>query len=221
MNTKLILDFLQQLQANNNKAWMDLHKPIYQQARTELLSIAAFLIQETAKFDPAIASLEPKDCIFRINRDIRFSKDKTLYKTYMGLFLAKEGKNSKYAGYYLHLAPQDQSFIAGGLYQPAPEVLHKVRQEIDYNGSKLASVVADSSFKKFFKGLQEEEKLQRPPKGYSADHTHIEWLKLKSFTVIHPVTDSQVIQKDFMAYVLRAFQAMQPLNQFLNAAIEE
>src|SRR4051812_14452692 len=98
MDTNYILDFLKQLQANNNKAWMDAHKQAYQQARTDLINITDYLIKGTAGFDQAIATLEPKNCIFRINRDIRFSKDKTPYKSNMGLYLAKGGRNSGYAG---------------------------------------------------------------------------------------------------------------------------
>jgi uncharacterized protein (TIGR02453 family) len=219
VDTSSILEFLKKLQVNNNKAWMDLHKSLYQEVRTELLSIADFLIQKTATFDPPIGSLQAKNCIFRINRDIRFSKDKTLYKTYMGLFLAKEGKNSRYAGYYLHLAPNDQSFIAGGLYEPTAPVLNSIRQEIDYNSNKLNALLSEENFKKLFGGLQ-GEKLQRPPKGYFADHPYIEWLKLKSFTVSHPVKDIQVAQKGFVDYIFHVFEVIHPLNEFLNAVID-
>jgi uncharacterized protein (TIGR02453 family) len=218
VNTLHILDFLKQLQANNNKAWMDAHKQAYQQARNELINIADYLIKSTAYFDQDIAPLEPKDCIFRINRDIRFSKDKTPYKSNMGLYLAKGGRQSGYAGYYLHLEPQDRSFIAGGLHQPETEVLQKIRQEIDYNAAAIEDILAKPQFKKLFGSLQGEQ-LQRPPKGYQADHPYIEWIKLKSFIVMHPVKDSQVTKQDFLEYILTIFQAMYPLNQFLNTSL--
>ena len=219
MDTSQILDFLTQLQANNHKAWMDEHKPAYQQARNSLIEIADCLIQGLGASDANIKHLVPKSCVFRINRDIRFSKDKTPYKTFMGLFLSKEGRKSDYAGYYLHLAPYNQSFIAGGMYQPVPAILKQVRQEIDYNAKALCDILQEANFKKLFGSLQGET-LQRPPKGYAADHPYIEWLKLKSFIVTHPVQDSEVLKNSFVDYVLATFQAMQPLNQFLNTALD-
>jgi uncharacterized protein (TIGR02453 family) len=138
----------------------------------------------------------------------------------MGLYLAKGGRNGGYAGYYLHLEPENKSFIAGGLYQPETEALQKIRQEIDYNGDTIEGIVAESQFQKLFGSLQ-GEKLQRPPKGYQADNPHIELLKLKSFTVVHPVEDSEVIKQHFLEEVLSVFQAIKPLNQFLNAALED
>ena len=220
MNTASILQFLAQLEQNNNKAWMDMHKAEYQVARETLLEITDHFIKELSKIDADIASLTPKDCIFRINRDIRFTKDKSPYKINMGAYLTKGGKNGGYAGYYLHLQPHDQSFIAGGLYQPMPDALKQVRQEIDYNGDKLEAILSDKNFKEMFSSLQ-GECLQRPPKGYHPDHTYIDWLKLKSFTVMHPISDKKVIGPDFTKQVLEGFKLLTPLNQFFNAALAQ
>jgi len=219
MDIAQILACLEQLQENNNKPWMDMHKPAYQQARNTVLAIADCLIKGLTTSEPALGQLLPKDCVFRINRDIRFSKDKTPYKSYMGLYIAQGGKKSDYAGYYLHIAPHDQSFIAGGLYQPEPAVLKQVRQEIDYNAVALSNILDEPRFKKLFGDLQ-GEKLQRAPKDYPTHHPHIEWLKLKSFTALHLLTDSKVIQPGFVDHTLATFQALQPLNQFLNTALE-
>jgi uncharacterized protein (TIGR02453 family) len=220
MNTRLILDFIQQLQLNNHKAWMDSHQALYHAARKELIAIADFLIKNTATFDLTIANLQPKDIIFRINRDIRFSKDKQPYKSYMGLFLAQGGKKSDYAGYYLHLSPGNQSFIAGGLFEPTSATLHKVRQEIDYHGKELAQILTSPQLQQLFGNLQ-GEKLQRPPKGYTADNPHIEWLKYKSLIVMHPLQDHQITQPNFLNKVVLAFQTIQPLNQFFNRALDD
>ena len=138
----------------------------------------------------------------------------------MGIYLAKGGRHSGYAGYYLHIEPQDRSFIGGGLYQPEPAALKRIRQEIDYNADALRHILAELPFKELFSGLQ-GEKLQRPPQGYGADHPQIELLKLKSFTVMHPVKDSTVTQKRFLDHTLEVFQAMLPLNQFLNTALDD
>ncbi len=219
MNLQQILVFLAALKENKNKAWMEAHQGDYHQARDTFVSIAGFLIKELAPLDKSIADLEPKRCVFRINRDIRFSKDKSPYKINMGAYLTKGGRNSGYAGYYLHLEPHGQSFVAGGIYQPTTDALKKIRQEIDYNGDGLESIVNTPHFKKLFGDLQ-GEKLKRPPKGYDLDHPQIEQLKMKSFLAMYYVKDHVVTQKDFLPRVLDAFQALTPLNQFLNTAID-
>ena len=219
MDLQHILNFLVALQRNNNKAWMEENQVDYQKARNTFIDITDFLIKGMASLDKHVADLEPKRCIFRINRDIRFSKDKSPYKANMGAYLAKGGRNNGYAGYYLHLAPNDQSFIAGGIYQPTADVLKKIRQEIDYNGDDLDAAVNTAHFKKLFGSLQ-GEKLKRPPKGYDIDHPQIEWLKMKSFLATCSVKDSVVVKKGFLPQVLTTFQALVPLNQFLNTAID-
>jgi uncharacterized protein (TIGR02453 family) len=198
---------------------MDTHKAAYQQARKTLLALTEQLIQKMGKLDPSLASLKPADCIFRINRDIRFSKDKSPYKTNMGISIAQGGKNGIYAGYYLHLQPHNQSFVGGGLYQPTPEILKNVRQEIDYNGADLEAIMSTKKFKDLFRSLQ-GEKLQRPPKGYDESNPYSEWLKMKSFIAMHPLTDTTVLQPTFVEEVIQNFQALSPLIQFLNRAMD-
>lgn len=213
-----ILDFLAALKENNNKAWMEANQADYQQARNTLVGVADFLIKGMGPLDESIADLEPRRCIFRINRDVRFSKDKSPYKTNMGAYLTKGGRNSGYAGYYLHLEPHGRSFIAGGIYQPASDALKKIRQEVDYNGDDLITIINAPRFRKLFGDLQ-GEKLKRPPQGYDADHPQIEWLKMKSFLAMCPTQDSVVTQQNFLSHVLEIFQAIIPLNKFLNTAI--
>ena len=215
-----MLTFLGQLQANNHKAWMDANKADCQQARSTLLDVAEHLIKHMGSLDPDVASLTPQSCIFRINRDIRFSKHKAPYKSNMGIYLAKGGRHSGYAGYYLHLEPDNRSFIGGGLYQPEPAALKRIRQEIDYQAADLNQILAEPRFKALFGPLQ-GEKLQRPPQGYSEDHPQIALLKLKSFTAVHPITDQAVTQDDFLPYTLEAFRVMMPLVRFLNTALED
>lgn len=219
MRTAPILEFLKQLQENNNKTWMDAHKPDYQAAREALLEITDQLIKGLGKVDASVASLTPKDCIFRINRDIRFTKDKSPYKINMGAYLTKGGKKGGYAGYYLHLQPHDQSFVAGGMYQPMPDALKQIRQEIDYNGDKLEAIVSSKKFKDSFGSLHGEG-LQRPPKGYDVHHKYIDWIKLKSFAVMHPFSDQAVLQPDFITQIIEHFKILVPLNHFFNAALD-
>ncbi|XWN34867.1 MAG: DUF2461 domain-containing protein [Roseivirga sp.] len=197
---------------------MDAQQEEYQQARKTFIHVTDFLIKGMGPWEASVAHLEPKQCIFRINRDVRFSKDKAPYKTNMGAYLAKEGRHGGYAGYYLHLEPHDQSFIAGGMYCPAADALKQIRQEIDYNAAELLTVLQAPRFKALF-GYLQGESLKRMPQGYEEAHPQAALLKMKSFIAMHPIKDSVVTQKDFLSYVLEVFQAIIPLNKFLNMAI--
>lgn len=212
------LAFLEKIKHNNNKMWMQENKPAYQVAREEFIDFTREVIQELSRIDDEIAELDPKKCIFRINRDIRFSKDKSLYKTNFGMFLAAGGKKSGQAGYYFHLEPGDNSFIAGGLYAPDNEKLAKVRQEIDYNPEPLKKISEKKIFKNLFDAIQGDT-LKRPPKGYPDTHPNIELLKLKSIIVIHHVTDQEIINWSSPAQCVAVFSEIKPLNDYLNVAI--
>ena len=142
MNTSLILTFLQQLESHNSKEWMDDHRAQYQTARQSFIDLTTHLLEKLSVDDEGLQGLDPKKCIFRINRDIRFSKDKSPYKNNFGAAMAEGGRNSGNPVYYLHVQPQNESFIAGGLYQPSSDVLSKVRQEIDYNASELKTITS-------------------------------------------------------------------------------
>ncbi|MBT30285.1 MAG: TIGR02453 family protein [Thalassobius sp.] len=216
---KNILSFLSALQENNNKEWMDANKPEYQAARKTFMSFVTELIQKTAAFDPTITGLLAKDCVFRINRDIRFSNDKRPYKTNMGAFIASGGKKTKGAGYYIHLQPEN-CFIGGGIYMPAAPELAKIRQEIDYNAPSLIEILSEDKFKNTF-GEMDGDKLKTAPKGYPKDHPHIELLRLKSFTVFTKVPESEVTQEAFLDNVAAKFKVMYPFNNFLNTAVAE
>ncbi|UZR94939.1 DUF2461 domain-containing protein [Chondrinema litorale] len=216
---KNILSFLSALQENNNKEWMDENRPEYQAARKIFISFVTELIQKTAAFDPTITGLLAKDCIFRINRDIRFSNDKRPYKTNMGAFIASGGKKTKGAGYYVHIQPGN-CFIGGGIYMPAAPELAKIRQEIDYNAPSLIEVLSEEKFKNTFDEM-DGDRLKTAPKGYPKDHPHIELLRLKSFTVFTKVPESEVTEDAFLNNVAAKFQVMYPFNNFLNTAVAE
>lgn len=218
MNLQQILSFLAALKRNNNRAWMETHKTDYQLVRNMFIDAVDYLIVRMEHLDKSVVGLESRRCIFRINRDIRFSQDKSPYKTNMGAYLAKGGRNGGYAGYYLHIEPQDRSFIAGGIYQPTADVLKKIRQEIDYNADALLAIMHAPRFKKLLRGLQ-GEKLKRVPKGYDAIHPQAELLKMKSFLVMHPIQDSTITQEEFLDHILEIFQEIVPFNKFLNTAI--
>jgi len=217
-NTQDILSFLKQLKQNNQKEWMAEHKSVYLDQREAYLSLLKTVIEGISEFDSSVRGLEPKDCIFRINRDIRFSKDKTLYKTHFGAYMASGGRKSMLPGYYLHLEPGDKSFLASGMYRPPSDLLKKVRQEIDYNGKKLTDIVESTAWKKKY-GQLKGERLIKAPKGYSTDHPLIEYLQLKSYMAVLPVDDKKVSTPGFSKYTVGTYKNMSPLVAFLNTAI--
>jgi len=214
------LKFLKDLKKNNDKSWFDANRKNYESAKADIYSFVDNLIQAISKFDPSVENLKAKDCVFRINRDIRFSKDKSPYKTNMGAYISKGGKKASTAGYYFHCEP-GQSFAAGGFYVPMPPELAAIRQEIDYNFSEWKKIVENKSFKKSFpKGVDGIEVLSRPPKGYAEDNPAIEYLKMKSFIVTHPFTDKEIQDKALIKEVAKIFQTMKPMLDFLNKAVE-
>lgn len=221
MMQKGTLQFLKELAKHNHKEWLDANRPQYESARINFTELIAFCIQQHGKKDPSIATLTAKECLFRINRDIRFSKDKSPYKTNFGASLKPGGKKSKLAGYYIHIEPGGKSFVGGGMYMPEPGDVQKVRQEIDYNWEEFAGILENRSFVKVFGSLEkwDEITLAREPKGYDKNNPAIEWLKLKSWVATAAVTDQQITRPDFPKTILQAFSALQPLLDFLNRAV--
>lgn len=212
------LKFIKDLKKNNNKPWFDANRKRYEDAKADYVGFIETLIGSIAKFDPAVASLKAKDCIFRINRDIRFSKDKSPYKTNMGAYINPGGKKVNTPGYYFHCEP-GQNFAAGGLYIPDPAVLAKVRQEIDYNYDEWEKILSNKSFKKYFDKVDGIEVLSRPPKGYTDDNPAIGFLKMKSYIVSRPLTDAQLTDKSLVKEVAKTFETMKPMIDFLTHAM--
>lgn len=206
--------FLKQLAKNNSKEWFDVNRKTYEACKAEFETVVKSIIDKSSAFDKGLAGLEAKKCLFRINRDIRFSKDKSPYKLNMGASMNPGGKKDMGAGYYLHLEP-GKSFLAGGCYMPPPEVLANIRQEIDYNGKDFKKILAAKDFKTYFKDLSEEEKLKTAPKGYPKDHPDLSLLQHKHFIVVHNIKDEQIMDKNFPAYAAKVFKTMYPLNTFL------
>ena len=213
------LTFLNNLKKNNNKNWFDEHRKQYNQAREDFLLLIDSLIKNIATFDPPIGNLSAKECIFRINRDVRFSKDKRPYKNNMAGYFNKGGKKSNGAGYYLHIEP-GKSFAAGGIWMPEPGVLANMRQEIDYNFEEWKSIVTKNSFRKIFIEGVKGETLTRPPKGYDESNLAIEYLKMKSFIISKPVSDTTLKSKTVCKEVAKLFQSMKPMIDFINRAAE-
>jgi uncharacterized protein (TIGR02453 family) len=215
----LTLQFLKHIKTNNNKEWFDANKHKYLQAKEEHEVLVEKIVKEIAKFDKAISpDMKAKECTFRIYKDVRFSKDKTPYKTNFGASFNPGGKKSTTPGYYLHLEPGG-SFIAGGYYMPEAEHLSAIRQEIDYNSKDFLKILNAASFKTYYKGLDEMDTLKTAPKGYEKDHPMLKFLKQKHFIVSHALTDKQAASPDLTKEVAKACKAMQPFIDFLRNAV--
>jgi uncharacterized protein (TIGR02453 family) len=212
------LKFLKDLKKNNNKPWFDLNRKNYEQAKEDFLLEVEQLIGAISVFDPPIAVLKPKECVFRINRDVRFSKDKSPYKSNIAAYFNRNGKKSNGAGYYLHIEPGN-SFAAGGIWMPEVKDLAKIRQEIDYSFDHWKKITSPAAFKKMFAEGIKGESLSRPPRGYEETNPAIAFLKMKSFIVSRPFTDAEVQSKIFIKEVAATFKTMKPLIDFLNAAV--
>ena len=218
INTETV-KFLKELKKNNSKEWFDQNRKSYEQAKENYLDFAGEVLGRMKKIDTSLTDLEPKQCVFRINRDVRFSKNKDPYKTNMGASFSKGGKKIQCAGYYFHLEP-GASFIGGGFWMPMAPELNKIRQEIDYNVEAFNKIINKKKFKDIFGSLSESEKLSRPPKGYDAENPAIELLKLKSFIVMTVVKDSEITSKELANKVVDHFETMMPMVDFLNKAID-
>ncbi len=213
------LSFLKGLAANNNKPWFDANRDAYVEAKEDFEVFATAILKELAKTEPGFAEQKAKDCVFRIFRDVRFSKDKTPYKPNFGAYFSKGGKKFPGAGYYVHIEPGGHSFAGGGLWMPEAPILKAVRQEIDYNLDEFKGILADKKFKKAFPQLSGES-AKKPPVGYTEDNPGIEYIKMKSFTVMHPITDDMLAGKTFAKQTTDLFTTMRPLVDFLNRAVE-
>jgi len=212
--------FLQQLAKNNNKPWFDEHRDAYQAAKEDFEQFVTEVLAGLCKIDRAFEGQKAKDCIFRIFRDVRFSKDKTPYKAHFGAYFGRGGKKDFSPGYYLHLEPGGKTFAGGGLWEPEAAPLKALRQEIDYNFDEFAGIINDKKFKKLFPKINGEQ-LKTLPQGYTADNPAIEYLKLKSFTVGHAITDEDMTGKKFGAKVVEAYAVMQPFISFLRRATDD
>lgn len=213
------LKFLSALAANNSKEWMDDNKKWYLDSREEFIEDVAVMLKGVEAFEPAMATFKPKDCIFRINRDVRFSANKNPYKNNFSAYFSAKGKKVEWPGYYVHVQP-GASFIGGGLWMPSSHSLKKIRREIDYSGAELKKILESKAIAEVYTGI-EGEKLKTSPRDYDADHEFIEFLKLKSFILSKPMTDQDINSGNFINVALDGFQRMKPFQEFLSRAIED
>lgn len=219
MLQKATIDFLSKLEKNNNKNWFDANRDAYEAAKADFEIFVAHIHGKLAKIEPKMTDQKPKNSIFRIFRDVRFSKDKTPYKPHFSAYFSRGGRKAPDAGYYVHVQPGGKSFVAGGLWMPEGPLLKSARQEIDYNFKEFQSILNKASFKKLYPKL-EGEQLKTLPQGYTADNPAIEFLKMKSFIASAKLTDKEIASKDAETVILERFTAMKPLVEFLNRALD-
>jgi uncharacterized protein (TIGR02453 family) len=213
-----ILNFLDNLAQKNNKAWFDSHRAEYESACEIFNQFVDYLIDELRASDN-LEGLSSKNCVSRIYRDIRFSHDKSPYHTNFSAIIAPGGRKSVTQGYYVHIQPQGESMVAGGLYMPSPEQLEHFRQAIDQHAGEFRAITADPAFVEQF-GAVEGERLKTAPKGYDRAHPEIELLQLKQVIVLHHFTDQQVLAEDFPEKTLTACRVMKPFVEYLNEVIQ-
>lgn len=225
MHTRDLIQYLAELSENNNRAWFVMNKPRYDILRGEFLTVVTTLIREIARFDPAIAACNPKKAMFRINRDLRFSHDKSPYKTHFSASLTASGlkKPSQGGGpaYYFHIDASGNLLVAGGEYMPPAGRLKAIRQAIVNDPAGFTKVLKNRKLKEGFGELQEEGKLSRPPKGFDAEHPHIEYLKLKSFIVWKEYNLKKSLPPDLVRLMAADFKNAYPLVTWLRQVKED
>lgn len=211
------LDFLKGLKYNNDRDWFRSNRKRYDAARNEFDSFVQAVIGRIVEFDPILKGLEAKSCTYRINRDIRFSPDKTIYKTHLGAFIVKGGRRNgdRFAGYYIHIEPGNNSMIAGGAYMPPMPWLTAIRNNINEKGEEFLKILDNREFRTVFREI-EGEKLKGAPKGFSKENKYIDLLRMKSYLASIIISDKDVLNTDFLDFTIRACKTMKPLNDFLN-----
>ena len=216
-----ILNFLSELKENNNREWFAANKERFEQAKKEFEQLGSRLIMEISRFDEDIKHVDVKDCVFRIYRDIRFSHDKTPYKTHFGIYIAAGGgRKSPRGGYYLHLDPAG-SFFGSGVWMPRPEVLKALRQSIYDNIDEFNEIIHQPKFKKAYPKLNDEGKLKKLPVGFPADFPDADVLKNRSFLVDYPLSEEELQSPDFVNHLAKLAETAYPFLSFLNYTVDE
>lgn len=210
--------FLKLLKKNNDREWFEKNRGKFELAKADFSLFINELIEQLGKINPALKGQQAKDVVFRIYRDVRFSKNKDPYKLNFGAYLCEGGKKSDKPGFYLQIQPDGKSFAGGGCWMPQGPQLKAVRQEIQFHTADFKKIIENKNFKANFKSLS-DIKLKTIPKGFSKDDPHIEWYKYTSYIVEHHYTDKEVLAKDFLKQIAETYKAMYPLLTFLNRAI--
>ena len=212
-----IYEFLQDLKANNNKEWFDCNRDAFKKTWQQFSHLTEYLVNEIRSFDPEVPFLDPKNCMFRIYRDVRFSNDKTPYKVNFGTFIAKGGRKAGNPGYYFHIQP-DGCFVSGGIYMPQPDYLKAIRTEIYDHIDEFLDIINDPEFKNNF-DFFDDDKLKTNPKGFPKEFEHIDLLRYKSYAPFYSISERELFSYDILELIIEKFRLIYPLNRFLYEAI--
>ena len=220
MNVRELVNYLEGLAENNNRAWFVMNKPSYDILRAEFTELVARVIAGTAKFDPAVAGQDAKKAQFRINRDVRFSKDKSPYKSNFSAVVAPGGKKDPGSHYYFHIDEAGKLFVAGGCYLPPADVLLRIRQRIAAEPAVFSRLLKNKTMLAYYAGFSDEGKLVRPPKGFDAETPHIEVIKQKSFIMVREMSVKGMTGDKVIKEVEAGFKAALPLVKWLRKAVK-
>ncbi|MBQ4818507.1 DUF2461 domain-containing protein [Aquimarina sp. MMG016] len=216
MDFKALFQFLEGLQQNNNKDWMDANRKEYQSLRNSFIQWLDRLDTKLATIDPDYYPTPGKKGINRINNNLLFHPNKPVYKDH---FAAGLDQKSKQGDFYIQVGVNDCE-LAGGYWKPDNKILNSIREAIDYNGEELKKIINKKSFQKTFGKLYDDgDSLKKAPKGYSMSHEHIELLQYKTLAVIHPLTKEEVLSKDFEKKVIEVYKEMLPFRRYLRHAV--
>lgn len=219
MSMKLILDYLSALEENNNREWFHANKEQYQAAGRAFEGWIGDLMLELRRTDSSIPLMEPKELTFKLQRDTRFSHDKSPYNPSFRAHISSKGKLPIPVGYYIMIRPGGQSFLGGGLFADMfQNATTMIRDAISAHGEEWQQILSDPAFQESF--AVGGTALKKVPKGYDPAHPQAEYLKNKSWYLEYPISDQQLQEQDFMQQAVSIFERMQPFNGFLNRALE-
>lgn len=214
-----ILNLFSELKENNNREWYKSQEQRFKDAKNSFELFTEMMINEVRGFDPSVGDLDAKKCVFRLFRDVRFSKNKDPYKTHFGAFIANGGRKSPYAGYYIHLEPGN-SFIGGGIYMPQPKILKAIRKRIFDDPEEFKKIIDNQEFKQYYPEIM-GDKLKTAPQGYSKDFEHIDLLNHKHYAVGHQLKDNIWSDPEAIQKITHIFKVQFSLNQYLNECAED
>ncbi|MBW1297650.1 DUF2461 domain-containing protein [Aquimarina litoralis] len=206
---KSAFEFLKDLKKNNHRDWMQEHKKRYQSNEKELKAFYAAIVEKLNEDDEI-----EKTKVFRINRDIRFSKDKTPYNVHRSVSFSRAGAHRR-GGYYLRLEPGN-SQMAGGFFGPEPKDLLRIRKEFEMDDQEIREILSNSEFKKAFGGFNTDYQVKTAPKGFSKDHPAIDLIKNKSFFVVKNFTDKEVFAPNFLENLVDHYKLLRPYFDYMS-----
>ena len=219
MDTKVIFNFLQDLNDKNSLDWMKTNKNYYEQAKNEFEKLLREFIDKISEYDNSVKHLNPKDLIFRLNRDTRFSNDKSPYNPSFRAHISSAGRTPIPAGYYMNIKP-GKIFLGGGLFvSQFPEATKMVRDFIVKNEKEFSKIIEENTFSGNFEIVG--EKLKNVPKEYDKEHKLAEYLKHKAWDIEYYIKDNVFLSADkFIKLSVEIFKYMKPFNDFLNKALK-